>query len=97
MRPAMIGVLPTVRDEMLQPDWMSDTNRYRALNQQLMMLREKENPFTSIFPGMTNLDYRCDHIMLEAACTSLQAHLKVNQEESGAASITLACWRRGHW
>lgn len=80
VRPAMIGVLPTVRDEMLQPDWMSDTNRYRALNHQLMMLRKKE-PIHIDISGHDHLDYRCDHIMLEAACTSLQAHLKVNQEE----------------
>ena len=80
VRPAMIGILPTVRDEMLQPGWMSDANRYRALNRQLMRQRERK-PLHINIQGRDDLDYRCDHIMLEAACTSLQAHLKINQEE----------------
>ncbi len=80
VRPAMIGILPTVRDEMLQLDWMSDSNRYRALNRQLMARRHDE-PLRIDIEGHDQLNYRCDHIMLEAACTSLQAHLKMNQED----------------
>lgn len=81
LTPVAVGILPTVRDEMLQPDWMSDTNRYRALNRELM-LRRGGRPLHICIEGADTLDYRCDHIMLEAACTSLQAHLKVNQEEA---------------
>lgn len=79
--PLMIGILPTVRDEMLQPAWMSDSNRYRMLNSRLFELRAAE-PFHIDIAGEDRLDYRCDHIMLEAACTSLQCHLKVNQDEA---------------
>lgn len=80
VRPAMLGILPTVRDEMLQLDWMSNANRYRALNRQLMQ-RRAGKPLEIDIKGHDHLNYRCDHIMLEASCTSLQAHIKVNQED----------------
>ena len=79
--PVLIGILPTVRDDMLRPSWMSDTNRYRALNQELLRLR-KDIPVHVSISGKDPLDYQCDHIMLEAACTSLQAHLKINQDNA---------------
>ncbi|MEZ5996916.1 MAG: glutamate-cysteine ligase family protein [Hyphomonadaceae bacterium] len=75
------GILPTVRDQMLQLDWMSDAERYRALNQELMRLRAGQ-PVRIDIEGEECLQYGCDHIMLEAACTSLQAHLQVNQDEA---------------
>lgn len=81
LRPLAIGILPTVRDEMLQPSWMSDANRYHALNAELMR-RRKGKPLHIDIEGYDHLEFRCDHLMLEAACTSLQAHLKVNQEDA---------------
>ncbi|MCA8901373.1 MAG: hypothetical protein KDA53_08980, partial [Hyphomonas sp.] len=81
LRPVAIGILPTVRDEMLQPEWMSDTNRYHALSSELFARRRGE-PLHIAISGQDTLDYRCDHLMLEAACTSLQVHLKVNQEDA---------------
>ncbi|MEZ5921176.1 MAG: glutamate-cysteine ligase family protein [Parvularculaceae bacterium] len=75
------GILPTVRDEMLQLEWMSDSERYRALNDEIFRIRSGELLHIKV-DGEDRLEYRCDHIMLEAACTSLQAHLKVNQEEA---------------
>ena len=75
------GILPTVRDEMLQLSWMSDSERYRALNQEVMRLRGGV-PLSIDIEGQDRLTYQCDHIMLEAACTSLQAHLQVNQVEA---------------
>jgi len=81
LHPVAIGILPTVRDEMLQPDWMSDSNRYRALNRELFLRRRRE-PLHICIEREERIDYRCDHIMLEAACTSLQAHLKINQEDA---------------
>lgn len=76
-----VGILPTVRDEMLQLEWMSNTNRYRALNRELSRQRRNTDLHIDIH-GEESLNYRCDHIMLEAACTSLQAHYKVNQEDA---------------
>ncbi|MEL7445102.1 MAG: glutamate--cysteine ligase [Pseudomonadota bacterium] len=81
LKPVAIGILPTVRDEMLQPAWMSDANRYRALNAELFRRRGQE-PLHVRIEGEDRLDYRCDHIMLEAACTSLQAHLKFNPDDA---------------
>ena len=81
LAPVAIGILPTVRDEMLQPAWMSESNRYRALSQELLRLRNHE-PLHVLIDGDEQLDLRCNHIMLEAACTSLQAHLQVNQDDA---------------
>lgn len=79
--PVAIGILPTVRDEMLQLDWMSESNRYHALNAELLR-RRGGKPLHICIEGHEQLNYRCDHIMLEAACTSLQAHLRVGQDEA---------------
>lgn len=81
IRPMMIGILPTVRDEMLQPAWMADSNRYDALNREIMRARG-DRPLHIAISGKDDLAYRCDHIMLEAACTSLQAHLKIDQDDA---------------
>ena len=83
LRPIAVGILPTVRDAMLQPEWMSTSNRYRALNDELFRLR-KDKPLHIRIDGEDRLDYRAGHIMLEAACTSLQTHLKINQEDAPA-------------
>lgn len=81
LKPLTTGMLPTVRDEMLQPTWMASANRYAALNNALLKARESK-PLHICIEGEDRLDYRCDHIMLEASCTSLQAHLKVNQDDA---------------
>jgi len=79
LRPLTIGILPTVRDEMLQPEHMSASHRYRALNQELLHLR-RMTPLHIHIHGRDALDYYCSHLMLEAACTSLQVHLKLSQD-----------------
>lgn len=81
LRPLAIGILPTIRDEMLQPNWMSSSNRYRALNCEIFKRRQGKDLHIHI-EGNDTLDYHCSHIMLEAACTSLQAHLKINPDEA---------------
>ncbi len=75
------GILPTVRDEMLQLEWMSESPRYRALNNELFRLRAG-SPLHIHIEGRETLDYHSPHLMLEAACTSLQGHLKVNPEQA---------------
>lgn len=81
VKPIAIGIMPTVRDEMLQPHWMSDTNRFHALNAELFR-RRNGAPLHICIEGHDELDYECNNIMLEAACTSLQSHLKINQENA---------------
>lgn len=99
LRPIAIGILPTVTDAMLQPSAMSDSNRYRALNREILARRQRE-PLHIAIEGEDRLDYRCNHIMLEAACTSLQAHIRINQEDCvrfynagilSAAPLVAAC------
>ncbi len=79
LQPLAIGILPTVRDEMLQPEHMSASHRYQALNQELLRLRQM-TPLHIDISGDDTLNYRCSHLMLEAACTSLQVHLKLPQD-----------------
>jgi len=81
LRPLLIGILPTVRDEMLQLDWMSPAERYKALNEEVFRMRSGAPLHISI-SGEDDLDMRCDHLMMEAACTSIQVHLQVNQEDA---------------
>ncbi len=81
LAPLMIGILPTVRDEMLQLEWMSPLNRYYALNAELLRLRAGEELAIAINGGD---ELRVTHadVMLEAACTSIQVHLQTNQEDA---------------
>lgn len=81
LTPMIVGILPTVRDEMLQLDWMSPAQRYRALNEEVLRLRAGA-PLHIRIEGDEALDMHCDHLMVEAACTSIQTHLQVNQEEA---------------
>ena len=80
-QPLHIGILPTVRDEMLQPDWMSDSNRYWALNRELLS-RRAGKPIHINISGSDRLEFDANHIMLEAACTSLQAHLLISPDNA---------------
>jgi len=80
LRTLTVGILPTVRDSMLQPEWMSENNRYHALNTEIFKRRRGKDLHIHI-EGEESLEYLCDHIMLEAACTSLQTHIKINPEQ----------------
>lgn len=81
IKPCMAGIVPTVRDDMLQTKWMSNTNRYKALNTEVMRRRRGQDLHIDIKRD-DHLRYHCEHIMLEGACTSLQAHLKINQDDA---------------
>ncbi len=74
---AMVGILPTVRDEMLSIEHMSGMARYRALNEQVMRLR-KGRPLTLDIEGPEHLHTEHRDVMLEAATTSFQIHLQVD-------------------
>lgn len=79
--PALFGILPTVRDDMLQPEYISDRNRYRALTEQVLRQRG-DAPLRIAINGRETFELECRHIMLEAACTSIQTHLQVNQADA---------------
>ncbi len=76
-----IGVLPTIRDGDLTLANISDSPRYRALNEQIVAAHGGE-PLVLSIQGRQQFDAIHDDVMLEAATTSLQLHLQVSAEES---------------
>lgn len=76
-----IGVLPTVADAMLCPENMSPLKRYAALNERVLRLRQGR-PIALKISGVDTLESLHHDVMLEAAATSLQVHLKVPQAVS---------------
>jgi hypothetical protein len=75
----MIGILPTVSAAELSLQNMSDLKRYRALNEQVLRLRKGE-PIQLDINGRQHLKIANRSVMLEAATTSFQLHLKVRPE-----------------
>lgn len=70
-----IGTIPVLRDRDLSLDNLTPHERYRALNHEIFRLR-KGRPIRVEIAGD---DYLCDEhcdVMLEAATTSFQVHLK---------------------
>lgn len=82
-RLVMIGILPTVRRSELTLASMSDRDRYRALNEQVFIMRGGE-PVHLHIEGVESLDLHHDDVMLESAATSLQVHIQVNQRQAAA-------------
>ncbi len=80
MAPVLIGIHPLVRDEMLQPEYISKAQRYEALNNEIIKLREQE-PLKLDIQGKDHFKKTLDHILMEAACTSIQIHIQANQED----------------
>ena len=71
----MIGILPTLSQDHLNVLNMSDMNRYRALNEQILAARGK--PVELDISGDDHLKLTHHDVMLESAATSLQLHTQV--------------------
>lgn len=71
-----IGILPTVTDAMLCIDNMSSLQRYAALNEQVLRLRNGK-PIRLEIEGTETLCSSHHDLMLESAATSIQVHLKI--------------------
>lgn len=82
-RLVMIGILPTVERSQLTLESMSDRDRYRALNEQVFLMRGGE-PVHLQIEGVESLDMHHDDLMLESAATSLQVHIQVDQDRAAA-------------
>ncbi|MDQ2696195.1 MAG: glutamate--cysteine ligase [Pseudomonadota bacterium] len=80
---AMIGILPTVREQDLTEARMSRLVRYHALNDQILRMRHGQ-PMLLDIHGREALRTRHHDVMLEAATTSFQLHLQVKQGEAAA-------------
>jgi gamma-glutamylcysteine synthetase len=77
----MIGILPTLTHEKLTLEYMSNMERYRALNEQVLRLRQGR-PLQLEIHGEDHLHTEHHDVMLEAATTSFQVHLQVSQQKS---------------
>lgn len=71
----MIGTLPTLQTTDLNLANMSDRNRYRALNEQILKSRGKPVHLDIIGEEHLKLDHH--DVMMEAATTSFQIHFQV--------------------
>lgn len=71
----MIGTLPTLKQSELSLGHMSDLNRYRALNEQILQARGK--PINLDIIGNQHLKLDHDDVMLESATTSFQIHIQL--------------------
>ncbi|MDD2760061.1 MAG: glutamate--cysteine ligase [Methylomonas sp.] len=71
----MIGILPTLRQQELNLDNMSNLNRYRQLN--LRVLEARNKPIVLDICGHEHLRVEHHDVMLEAATTSFQLHIQV--------------------
>ncbi|MBO6796981.1 glutamate-cysteine ligase family protein [Maricaulis sp.] len=81
LRPMMIGIPPTLREGHLSLDTITPSERYRLLNERLFQLRGGK-PLCVDIEGRDQLSLIQDHLMTEAACTSLQVHLMTSEENA---------------
>jgi gamma-glutamyl:cysteine ligase YbdK (ATP-grasp superfamily) len=75
-RLAMIGILPTLREEHLSIEALSANDRYRLLNEQIFAARGEDLHIA--IAGTERLVTYADSVAPEAACTSVQFHLQVS-------------------
>lgn len=80
-RLATIGILPTIRPDLLNSAYMSGMVRYQALNDRILALRDGAPLHINITTG-DGLDMYHDDVMLEAAATSFQIHLQCKPERA---------------
>jgi gamma-glutamyl:cysteine ligase YbdK (ATP-grasp superfamily) len=80
-RLVMIGILPSVTQRDLTLANMSEMKRYRALNEQVLRLRDGK-PLMLDIHGREHLHLVHQDVMLESAATSLQLHLKVSAAQA---------------
>ncbi len=81
VKPAMIGILPSVHADDMTLKNMSDRERYRALNEQVLRLR-RGHPLILDIQGRDRLQMQHHDVMLEAATTSFQIHVQVNKSNA---------------
>ncbi len=76
-----IGTLPTVRRDDLCLANMSQLKRYQALNSQVLRLREGR-PIELDIEGRDSLKLQHEDVMMEAATTSFQLHMKIDARKA---------------
>jgi len=81
LKALIIGTLPTLRDHMLTLDNLSPQNRYFALNERVMKLRQG-HPLEIDIEGKDEVHVKHNDVITECAATSLQVHFDVTQENA---------------
>ena len=82
----MIGILPTLRTEHFESEWMSANPRYQALDEAVFAARREDLELDISGPDHEHLKMFADTIAPESACTSVQLHLQVSPADFAA------CW-----
>ena len=82
----MIGILPTLRTEHFETEWMSANPRYKALDEAVFAARREDLELDISGPDHEHLQMFADTIAPESACTSVQLHLQVSPADFAA------CW-----
>jgi len=77
----MTGILPTVKASDLILANMSDVKRFRALNEQVLRLRDGR-PLDIDIQGAESLQMSHGDVMFESAATSFQIHFQVGINQS---------------
>lgn len=77
----MVGILPTLDNDVLHLANMSKMKRYRALNREVLH-RRKGRPLIFDINGVEHLRVTHRDVMMEAAATSFQIHLQVNLDNA---------------
>jgi hypothetical protein len=74
----MIGILPSLRRRDIGAETISSNPRFQMLNDQMLAARGEE--MRICIDGRDQLLAYVDHILTEAACTSVQCHLQVGPD-----------------
>lgn len=77
----MIGILPTLREDHFDRDWISEDRRYTALNDSIFLSRGEDIELDIEGPTGERLRIWADSIAPESACTSMQLHLQVSPNQ----------------
>ncbi|WP_132993076.1 glutamate-cysteine ligase family protein [Gordonia zhaorongruii] len=84
----MIGMLPTLQQEHFAHQWISANPRYDLINEQIFAARGEDLAIdiagVPLESSAERLTTTTDSILPEAACTSLQLHLRVAPEDFAA-------------
>ena len=78
-RVVLTGILPTITQNHLHLDYLTDRPRYKILNDRLMRLRGSH--FYLHLMGVDELSIRHDTVLFEACNTSFQLHLQIDPED----------------
>ncbi|WP_444995480.1 hypothetical protein [Aliikangiella sp. IMCC44359] len=90
-RPLMVGILPTLQENHLSYDYMTQLGRYKILAREL--LKQRGEPFHIKIEGDEPVDFFTSEVCVEGANTSFQVHLMTKPDKFAnvfnAAQLTL--------